>query len=313
MVRKHLERLFPDHRERELLTSWLAQNVRYPGTKIRWAPYIHGAQGTGKTFIAELLSMVMGAPNVQTLSGRLLRSDFNAWTIGAAVTVIEEVYQTGHIFETEETLKAPISNDTISVHCKGRDAYQAPNYTNYLLLSNHPDGMPVSEGDRRFFFLRVSMTAGQAKSLSQEGYFNNLFDACRDNVPGLRRWLESEVQMHPEFDRQGRAPETLARSQVIEMSKGDAEAAIEDAVGEALAITSAWVKGILASQDIEPPKTHGMGKLLARLGFEFHARPRIGGKKSRVYVRHGWLPADEKALVEELAKLGPAEFAEMDD
>jgi hypothetical protein len=156
------------------------------------------------------------------------------------------------------------------------------------------------------------MTAEEARSLSQEGYFDNLFDACRGNVPGLRRWLESEVQMHPEFEPQGRAPDTLARSQVIEMSKGDAEAAIEDAVGDARAVTTAWVEALLASQDIELPKTHAMAKLLARLGFEFHSRPRIRGKKTRAYVRHGWLPTNDQEVLDEIGRRVVTGFEEVD-
>jgi hypothetical protein len=313
MVQAHLKRLFPDEAERSVLLSWMAHNVRYPGTKIRWAPYIYGAQGTGKTFIAQVLGMVMGEVNVQTVSGRLLRTDFNGWAGGSAVVAIEEVYQAGHLFETEENLKAPVSNDTVSIHRKGKDAYSARNRTNYLLLSNHPDGISVGEGDRRYFFLKVAMSAEEAKTLSRERYFDHLFDACRASPGGLRRWLETEVEIVEGFEPHGRAPETEARAQIVAMSKGDAEATLEDVFANVEVITSDWAAAVLKAADIEAPKTQAQNKMLARLGFEFHKRMRFGRRVARVYVRESSRNASDETIRKNLASRKVDGFDDIDD
>lgn len=285
MVESHLARLFPDQREREILLSWMAHNVRHPGRKIRWAPYIYGPQGTGKTFIGEVMGLVMGEANTRVLAGSTIQSAFNGWSTGHALVTIEEVYQVGHLFETEEKLKAPIANNTIDVHRKGKDSYRAPNFTNYLLLSNHPDGMPIGEGDRRFFFLQCALTGDQAKALAEEGYFDSLFDTCRTSVPGLRRWMLEDVQMHPEFDPDGRAPVTEAKRQVIEMSKSDAEVFIEDYLADKTETTTSRVAAKLEAAGIEGVKNRGLSKLLERRGFQFFKIMRVAGAPSRVYVR----------------------------
>lgn len=284
LVEQHLKRLFPDQRERELIVSWLAYQVQRTGSKVRWAPYVFGAPGAGKTFLAELLALVLGAPNVNVLSGSVLLSDFNGWAEGAAVTVIEEVYQAGHLFETEEKLKAPIANNTVSVHRKGRDSYPAPNFTNYLLLSNHPDGMPVRKGDRRFFFLRAAVTAEQAKALAEEGYFDTLFDACRAAPGELRQWL-LELPLHREFDPEGRAPDTAIKDQVIEMTKSDMEVSLEELLQDRNAVTTAWLRQKLSHRGWVTVADRQLARTLTGMGFDFFRVMRVNGVAQRVYVR----------------------------
>jgi hypothetical protein len=310
MVLAHLERLFPDTREREILLSWMAHNVRHPGRKIRWAPYLYGPQGTGKTFIGELLGMVMGESNTRVLAGSTIQSSFNGWSTGFALVVVEEVYQAGHLFETEEKLKAPIANNTIDVHRKGKDSYRAPNFTNYLLLSNHPDGMPINEGDRRFFFLQCALTADEAQALAAEGYFDSLFDICRASVPGLRRWLLQEVQMHNEFDPDGRAPGTEAKRQVIEMSKTDAEVFVEDFLVGKDETTTSRVAAKLEAAGIEGVKSRGLAKLLERRRFQFYKIMRVGGVPSRVYVRANTASRTEESVRNALLSQMEGEFGD---
>jgi len=309
MVLAHLERLFPDQREREVLLSWMAWNVRNPGRKVRWAPYVYGPQGTGKTFIAELMGMVMGDANTRVLAGTTIHSPFNGWATGSALVTLEEAYQSGHLFETEEKLKGPIANNQIDVHRKGKDSYRAPNFTNYLILSNHPDGIPIGSGDRRFFILHCSMTEDEATALSEEGYFDSLFETCRASVPGLRRWLEREVQMHPDFDPDGRAPITEARQQVIEMSKGDDEVALESALEGVQAVTGARINSILSDAGLPQAKRQRLQKLLQKLGFEQRqSRIRVvaGGPQHRIYTRSGLRTATDDRVREELLAQGGA-------
>lgn len=313
MVEAHIKRMVPDDRERGLLLSWLAHNVQKPGTKIRWSPYVFGDEGVGKTFLAELLSWTMGGANVRVLSGGTLKSDFTGWTAGAAVVAIEEVYQPGHTLDTAEKLKAPISNDTVDVHRKGKDSFPAPNFTNYLLLSNHPDGMPIGSGNRRLFFLSTALGEDEAKALTAEGYFSNIFDACRDAAGELRSWLLA-TPMHPEFDPNGRAPETAARDTVIELSRSGEEVVLRDAIGDAPAFTAPWAIGILKAAGMEPPKTRAWNALVAKLGFNPVAtRVKTGGSAVRVYARKGFGADSPQALLRAAKAVQGSDFDGMDD
>ena len=308
MVEAHLARLFPDERERRLLISWLAHNVQRPGRKVRWAPYIYGVQGAGKTFIAVLLELAMGPVNVRTVGGATLKSDFNGWANGAAVVVIEEVYQPGHGLDLVEKLKAPIANDTVDVHRKGKDSVSAPNFSNYLLLSNHPDSLMIEATDRRTFFLETSVTADQARALSDEGYFASLFDTCRASPGELRGWLLG-VEMHPEFDAHGRAPLTAARDRVIALTRSEPEQVLADAIGAAGAFSARWARAVLKAAEVEQPKTRAWNALVARLGFNPMASEMwVRGRKDRVYTRPGSEFGSNEELVAALVKSVPTDF-----
>jgi hypothetical protein len=296
MVMSHLERMLPDQRERELFLSWMAHVVRHPGKKVRWAPYIYGVEGAGKSFLADLLEWVMGAPNIRRVAGRDLVSDFTGWAAGRALTVVEEAHQTGHRYDVGEVLKAPVTNDRISVHKKGVDPYEIVNYVSYLVLSNHADGIPITETDRRYFFLQSAIGTEAARALSEEGFYNNLFAVCKASRGQLRRWLIEDVQMHPEFDPNGRAPVTEARSRVIELTKTDAQAAVEELLAGRKAVTSSHVHAHLESLGTDI-RTSRLGNLIGSAGFVFFKKMRIGEGTSRVWVRPGEIRGGDESEV----------------
>jgi hypothetical protein len=296
MVMSHLERMLPDQRERELFLSWMAHVVRHPGKKVRWAPYIYGVEGAGKSFLADLLEWVMGAPNIRRVAGRDLVSDFTGWAAGRALTVVEEAHQTGHRYDVGEVLKAPVTNDRISVHKKGVDPYEIVNYVSYLVLSNHADGIPITETDRRYFFLQSAIGTEAARALSEEGFYNNLFAVCKASRGQLRRWLIEDVKMHPEFDPNGRAPVTEARARVIELTKTDAQAAVEELLAGRKAVTSSHVHAHLESLGTDI-RTSRLGNLIGSAGFVFFKKMRIGEGTSRVWVRPGEIRGGDESEV----------------
>lgn len=305
IVENHLRLLVPDERERELLTSWIAHNVKHPGKKIRWSPYVYGPQGCGKTFLLHLLAEVMGHDNVRVLAGTTLKSDFNGWAVGHAVVGIEEVYQMGQLYDNEAKLKPSISNDSIDVHRKGKDSYSAPNFSNIFMLSNYPDGYPAGEGDRRAFFIKCAITEGQAKLLAQTGHYVSLFNALYANVGALRRWLLQHVA-HSEFAAEGRAPITAARETVIQMSKTDHEVEALGLLEGLNYVTTQWLVKQIEGDRHDAPKTRALAKLLERNGFEFCKVMKVDGVSRRVWMRAGAVSVTNDAIVAELKRSNPA-------
>lgn len=246
LVRAHLAHLFDEPREQALIESWLAYNVQNPGVKVRWAPYICGPEGDGKSFLIELLAQAMGSANVHTLPGSIFeKSQFSDWAIGQCVSGIEEMKLHGHNkFDAANALKPYITNDTIPVHPKGKAVYNAINTTNYAILSNYMDGVPVTDADRRycFFKTRFSVRSIAAFKEAQPGYYEALFDAARNYPSAMRYWLSRFDTFHPDFVPNGNAPITMMRSIVIQMSESDIDSACQQVVTEGFpGVTGSWV------------------------------------------------------------------------
>ena len=311
-VEEHFDRYLEDPRERQLLISWLAYNVQHPGVKIRWAPYVHGVPGDGKSFFSELLAMAMGGQNVRMLNGSTLESNFTDWAVGFAVVVVEEMKQHGHNrFDIMNRVKPVITNTTIEVHPKGKASYTAPNVSNYLILSNYLDGAPIDAGDRRYMFLSSQLLTARVKRMTEEGYFNRLFSAIQEHPGAIRKWL-LEYQLHPEFDANGRAPDTEIKRTVIEMSKSDLEAAAEDLIEAGIegvteeVISSSHLTRALVSGGAEIPSTTRVNSLLTKLGFRFAWRKKWKGEACRIWVKAG-AGIDEEEAVTRLNSLSPGE------
>lgn len=292
IVQAHLQKMLPDDRERELLIAWLAHNTRHPGVKIRWAPFLSSAPGGGKTFFLDLLGMVMGSGNVAPLdAGVLCKSDFTGWALGAAVRCIEEVKLHGeNAHDITNKLKQFHTNNVIDVHQKGRDPFRAINKTNYLLLSNFDDGIPLEKGERRYFVLQSAIGIDETQAMSEDGYFKRLFTAVQTFPGAIRKWL-LECPMHSDFDPDGHAPMTGAKAQLIELSKNFVVVAAEEIIEEGS--VAGVSKHVISSncliaeisertkKTISGPSVHA---LLKNLGYHFVGRVKWRSKTHRMWV-----------------------------
>lgn len=301
-IQQHFELYLPDERERHLLISFLAHNVQKPGVKIRWAPYIHGIEGDGKSFFADLLAVTMGGINVRSINGSTLESNFTDWIVGYAVVAIEEMKQHGHSrYDIMNKLKPLITNSVIEVHPKGKTAYMAMNVANFIIFSNYLDGAPIGDTDRRYMFVSSAITKEEAITLNQNGHYRELFDGLVKSAGAIRAWL-MDYPLHPEFKADGRAPETAIKQTVIEISKSDLEVATEDLIEQGREgiskkiISSIHLTRALQRFQSAPPATTRVNRLIASMGFRFFKRMRWNGTITNVWVGLGTNPSDEAAI-----------------
>lgn len=302
IIKKHFELYLPDERERELLISFIAHNVQNPGVKIRWAPYIHGVEGDGKSFFADLLATAMGGINVRSLNGSTLESNFTDWIVGYAVIAIEEMKQHGHSrYDIMNKLKPLITNSVIEVHPKGKTAYMAMNVANFIIFSNYLDGAPIGDTDRRYMFLSSSITKEAAINLNESGHYRNLFDALANAAGAIRSWLLG-YQLHPEFLANGRAPETAVKKTVIEISKSEIEIMAEELITTGQqgiskdVISSVHLTRAIHLNQLTAPATTRVNRLIASMGYRFYKRMRWNGTISTVWVRSELNPSEEAAI-----------------
>jgi hypothetical protein len=288
----HMARLLPDERDRRMLLTWMAHNVQRPGVLLKWAPYVCSrAHGTGKSALGRMLRAAMGAVNVGDVSTKGLHDKFTGWAAGYAVNVLDEVKLHGETkFEVVNSLKPYITEPTIVVERKGADPFSAPNFTNYMLLSNHEDGLPVEEADRRYAFFVSPMTTEQVKENLASGVYQELFDVIDGSPGAVRGWLLN-YPLDPAALQQ-RAPETTGRARVLEAVEPEAVTILRQVIEEGARGVSPKAVVVSAVGRLVREKlgtrlhTSAMSGALERLGFERFSRAfKWGGAVESVWSR----------------------------
>lgn len=243
-LERHLSVLLPNVEERNIFRAWLAFNYRNPGVKIRWAPLLKGAEGDGKSIFGDVLQTLLGLDNVRTMSADTIQtSPFSGWATGQCVVVLEEVRFQGHNrYDIVNKLKPFITNNSVELHAKSKDPHNALNVSNYLLLTNHDDAIPLTDGDRRYFVLRTPYRNLQefdaflqaVFSISRTDHFNEIFELGNAHPGQLALWLE-EVEYPEAFNPNGEAPRTKARALMIQSSASDVETLVHDILDDGAA------------------------------------------------------------------------------
>lgn len=236
-LERHLSLLIPKRRNRQLFRAWLAHQYLHPGVKVRWAPLLKGCPGDGKSMFGELLELVLGVDNVKLMNADTIQtSPFSGWVEGQCVTVFEEVKFHGHNrYDVVNKLKPYIANNRVEKHGKGKDPGNILNVTNYLMLTNHEDAIPIEEGDRRYFvlfspfrFLAQLDQALQADYLiTVAEHFEEVFSLVRANPDQLALWL-AETEFPEEWDANMSAPMTDEKTAMVVASRSDLEGAMDE-------------------------------------------------------------------------------------
>lgn len=220
---RHLRYLVPDRAERKVVIRWLAHLVQHPAVKLGYALALIGGQGTGKSWLLNLMTKVLGADNVRVSGGRSVLSQFNGQFAGRVLLGLEEVTITGRA-EAYEGLKALITNETDEFTRKhvNPEILQTPR--GVLVLSNDAYALHLPPDDRRFF---VVQTPAQ-KHPGGSDYYTKLFaldDAFVASVyASLKRVnLDGFAPKIPPF-------ETSAKQKMVGYSRADVDVTIEELV-----------------------------------------------------------------------------------
>lgn len=290
LVKRHVEWVLPDQRERELFLSWLAHVVRVG--RVRWSVVLHGVEGVGKTFFFEMMAGVLGPQNARMVSVQELGKEFTSWAEGAQFACIEEVKLHGHNrYDVMNSLKPYITNDVIKIRRMRTDAYEVRNTATYLALTNYVDALPIDNRDRRYMVLSAAPDVDQVQALDAD-YFADLFRAAKRSAGAIRGWLYS-IQPHAEFSAEGRAPRTRRRQALIAMTEREEVTLIRDILDEGstgasryLLSTTHLTAAIEEAGEVTP-MTQTLNRALSDLGLNLVGRIRVGsGQRSRIWSEH---------------------------
>lgn len=231
-----LRRLLPDPRDREILLSWMAALVQFPGKKFLWSPVIQGTNGNGKSTIGEVLSYSIGDKYSWTPEAESITKQFNPFLGNRIFINVEEIHMFERL-EMLEKLKNYITGKKVEIEKKGIDAGMNRDYcANWFFCTNHRDAIIKDKNDRRF---AIFYTAQQSyDDLERDGLLTDNY------LPRLWKWLDADgfailrhfllnYQIAEEFNPAGdcvRAPRTSSTQEAINNSYGIAEQYVLDAI-----------------------------------------------------------------------------------
>ena len=299
MVRNHLKLLVNTDENRIVLEQWIASNVQFPGRQILWGPVIQSVQGTGKSFLAELLRACLGDANVGTVAPTQLSSQYNAWATGVCVNALEEFSIKGHNrHEAANALKPLVTDRMIQIHPKHVTPYMTQNTTNYFGVTNLKDAIPMGIDDRRWWiiFMEITSLAEMSNAVGEDIgiYFPRLFSSIRSFGGEIRKWF-LEYNITAEFMATKQAPMTDDKLVMIAAEEAGFEGLYETAElieeggkyynSECVSSPDLFDQLLFRCPEIEVTN-RSKNAILKKLGFMPTPLPiKIDGKTRRVWTK----------------------------
>ena len=289
----HIKNMLSDEKEQTILLDWLAYVVQNAGKRINWAILLQGAQGTGKSYFAKVLEWLLGS-NAKSLDPSALGERFTGWAHGSLVNIVEEIRIKGDDkWRIMDRLKPFITNSMIQIEEKGRDHRTDPNFTNYLLLTNYKDALPITNDDRRFCVM-YGRIQNESELFDYFGgrdeageYFENLFRESELHAGAIKTFILNHT-ISEDFKPSGRAPDTVSRRLMIQASVSPEQSLVEDLInkhecgvvnGRILDVT--WFKSLCEGEGDVLPQSRTLAHILNDIGYQQITGRRIKIKKTR--------------------------------
>lgn len=279
-----LKKILPRGDDAIILLSYMAAVVQYKGVKFKWAPFVQGTQGNGKSTLTECLMRALGDKYIFTVKSAMLENHFNAWLENHILYVADDVYTVENRGNMMEELKTLITDVRQAVTYKGIDSVQKGICGNFIFNSNHKDALKKTDDARRICTLYCAQQskADLRRDGLTEAYFNGLYDWL--HVGGgfamVSEYLAT-VQIDPRYNPAGRcktAPDTSATIEAVI----DGRTGVEHEVAEWVELGEVGFCGDFISHHILRERLQSMPRhsrsvsplklkeMLARLGYEVH-------------------------------------------
>jgi len=309
----HLAKVLPNGDDQLILLSYMAACVQFKGLnqgkpgKFQWAPLLQGVEGNGKTLFTRCVAEAIGRRYVHWPRASQLAKNFNAWMFGKLFYAVEDIYVPDARREVIEELKPMITGENLEIEAKGIDQTIQDICGNFMFNSNHKDAIKKTRNDRRFC---IMFSAQQEESdLERDGMSGDYF-------PTLYRWLRADgyaivseflysfsipARFNPALDCQ-RGPRTSSTEQAIQVSEGNVEQEIREAIEQGLPgfnggfISSIYLEKLLERlgvlRRISPIRRKEM---LEGMGYKYHPALKDGrvnnvvlpdNGKPRLFVHH---------------------------
>ena len=165
----------------DYIMRWSAWAVQNPGERAESALVFRGGKGSGKGTFAHALRRMFGAHGLHIANSKHLVGAFNAHLRNCLMLYADEAFWAGDK-QGESTLKALITEATLTIEQKGVDAVQWVNRIHLIMTANAEWVVPASHDERRYAMFNVS-----EKYTNNEKYFEALYNEI--NSGGLEAML----------------------------------------------------------------------------------------------------------------------------
>jgi len=229
-----------------MLLQWIRQLLFNPTQKLP-ALVLHSAhRATGKTLFQRLLAYIVGGAGVW-VNNSVLESRFNASFASARLCLIEEALISKR--KALESLKAYITNTTISVEGKFTEATTRDFYGVFCLSTNNIDFLPLAEEEDRFILLNVPKPHRNDPYLEQK-----LYDEARLFIHWLFHNIPHETPRGRLFFSPDEVKQTLSKEAILE-SLTNKQIEILETIRQALdclTLGTEWIHNIPPTEVVIP-------------------------------------------------------------
>lgn len=219
LILEHLEYLYADSQIRDYFLDCLASLIQAPERKITHVLLMIGRQGTGKSFLAGLLSRMVGRRNIKTVNSDGLNAEWTENLLDCQILVLEEVMTKGRK-DVYNRMKLWVTDDTALANQKNRRVREAATPRLVIGFSNHAVPVSLEPGDRRFFVMRSDVEPRDAD------YYEQLFGKGMSQVGAFLSYLQRRDISS--FNPSARPPMTDAKEEIIADGLPRAEQALRE-------------------------------------------------------------------------------------
>jgi hypothetical protein len=201
--------------------DWLAHIEQQPGVLPHYG-FLHIADnyGTGRNWLESCISRLWRgyvAPSVDMDS--LIGGGFNGALAGRVIAIVDEIRAGARedAYMMEGRIRNMLTEETRYIKPKYGKEYAEHNACRWLLFSNHKNAIPMSDADRRWYVVHLSLPP------RPESVYAQLY-ALLDTpgfVDSVGIWLRSRDLSN--FNPGRRPPVTAAKRKAIDASKSDVQ------------------------------------------------------------------------------------------
>lgn len=278
---EHIRKLWPEAEDAQIIVSFLKFMVQHKGFKAPYALFLQGVEGNGKSFISATMTYCLGERYTQPLRASQLDSRFNSHMYQKLFYPIEDMHTGESKATLWETLKPMITESLLEIEGKGMPSVTREMCGNFILNSNHKDGIRKTGNDRRIapFFAAQQKKSDLARDGLTPEYFTRLWARAKSGGwANVLHYLATDPIADKYNPAVGAtiAPVTSSTAAAIDASMGSAEQEVLDAAEQGLeGFAGGWVSSV------------ALDRLLAKMGKE-RAIPK--NKRRDMLETLGYLP-----------------------